>query len=353
MQTTAVMVGVAAGSGNALVGTGTSFVGKASETVAQDFNRLKPDVVATDITHVLSDGSRIAADHATSITSLVKNGETVVTENISHLISNEHAISPGHLVPDIAKNAIHTVVDNTSATTDSTIGATKAAVTENATKLAQALDSANTLHLPIMPSGSQDARVCVIMSCMLSCHVSNSLLKQAFSGKQAKENISQVVSGEHVISPGHLVPDIAKNVVHTVVDNTSIVTDTAIGATKVALTENTAKLTHVLGSVNPLHLHNTPTGSEPKDAQAQVCVFLLCILSCHGCLEALAETIFVGKQAISASEPLDPHNANSDIRAVVGTAHAVADADAGTHLAKKPLDMVSGRDVSFLRLRIM
>jgi hypothetical protein len=168
MQTTAAMAGVAASSGNVLVGTATGFVGNASKTVAQGINHLEPGVVATDITHVLSDGSRIAADHATSITSLVKNGETTVVENISHLISSEHAISPGHLVPDIA---IHTVVDNTSVIIDSAVGAT---VTENTTKLAHALDSANPLHLHIMPSGSQDARVCVIMSCIPSCHVPNS-----------------------------------------------------------------------------------------------------------------------------------------------------------------------------------
>jgi hypothetical protein len=172
MQTTAAMAGVAASSGNALVGTATGFVGNASKTVAQGINHLKPGVVATDITHVLSDGSRIAVDHTTSITSLVKNGETAVIESISHLSSSEHAISPGHLIPDIAKNVVHTVVDNTSALTD--VGATKAAVTENATKLAHALDSANPLHLHIMPSGSQDARVCVVMSCIPSCHVPNS-----------------------------------------------------------------------------------------------------------------------------------------------------------------------------------
>jgi hypothetical protein len=65
-------------------------------------------------------------------------------------------------------------VGNTNVITDSAVGATKAAVTENATKLAHVLDSANPLHLNIMPSGSQDARVRVIMSCIPSRHVSNS-----------------------------------------------------------------------------------------------------------------------------------------------------------------------------------
>jgi len=131
------------------------------------------------------------------------------------------------------------------------------------------------------------------------------------------------------------------------VDNTDAVTGTAIGATKAAVAENTAKLAHVMDSVNPLHLHIMSTGSESKDAQAQVCVILLYMPSCHGCLEFLAETILVGKQAISASEPLAPHNANGDIQAVVGTAYAVA--DAGTHSATNPLGMAGARDVRFLR----
>ena len=173
VQATAAMAGGAATLGNALVGTTTDFVGNASKAVAGGIDHLKPGAIAMDITHVLSDGSRIVADNATSVTSLMKNGEIAVMDNMSHLISSEHAISPGHLVPDIAKNAAHTVVDNTRAITDSTVGATKVAVTENATKLAHALDSANPLHLYIMPSGSQDARVCVITSCIPSCHVSN------------------------------------------------------------------------------------------------------------------------------------------------------------------------------------
>jgi hypothetical protein len=173
MQTTAAMAGVAASSGSALVGTATGFVDNASKTVAQGINHLQPGVVATDIAHVLSDASRITADHAASITSLVKNGETAVIENVSHLILSEHAISSGHLDPDIAKNAAHTVVDSTSAITESAVGATKAALADNVTKLAHVLDSANPLHLHLMPSGSQDARVRVIMSCIPSCHVSN------------------------------------------------------------------------------------------------------------------------------------------------------------------------------------
>lgn len=75
------------------------------------------------------------------------------------------------------------------------------------------------------------------------------------------------------------------------------------------------------------------------------------MLSCHGYLEFSTETFFVGKQSISASEPMVPHNANGGIQAIAGTAHAVV--DAGTHLATKPLGMGGTRAVRFLRLRIM
>lgn len=177
MQTTAVMAGGAASLGNAFEGTATGFVGNASKSIAQGINHLKPGVVATDIAHVLSDGSRIAADHAASITSLVKNGKTTVIENTSHLISNEHAISPEHLVPDITKKVVHTVVDNTSAVTNTAIGATKAAVAENTAKLAHVLDGVDPLHLHIMSTGSDlskskdaQSQVRVILLCMPSCH---------------------------------------------------------------------------------------------------------------------------------------------------------------------------------------
>ncbi|KAI0279750.1 hypothetical protein BGY98DRAFT_403876 [Russula aff. rugulosa BPL654] len=153
MQTTAAMAGGAASLNNALEAT-TGFVGNAATTVAQGISHLKPGVVVTDITHVLSDGSRIVTDHATSITSLVKNGETAVIENVSHLIPSEPAISSGHLVPDIAKNAVHTIVDNTSAVTEAVTGATKAAVTENTAKLVHVLDSINPLHPHITSTGS-------------------------------------------------------------------------------------------------------------------------------------------------------------------------------------------------------
>jgi hypothetical protein len=112
------------------------------------------------------------------------------------------------------------------------------------------------------------------------------------------------------------------------------------------VTENATKLAHVLDNVNPLHLPIMSTKSEPKGAQAQVCAIILCMPSCHGCSENFAESIFVGKQAISASEPLAPHNANGNIQGVVGVARAVADAT--THSAMKPLG-----DVRFLRLRVM
>jgi hypothetical protein len=178
MQTTAAMAGGAASLNNALEAT-TGFVGNAATTVAQGISHLKPGVVVTDITHVLSDGSRIVTDHATSITSLVKNGETAVIENVLHLIPSEPAISSGHLVPDIA---VHTIVDDTSAVTEAVTGATKAAVTENTAKLVHVLDSINPLHPHIISTGSTSkdaqAQVCVILLCMSSCHGCPELLAE-------------------------------------------------------------------------------------------------------------------------------------------------------------------------------
>ncbi len=165
MQTTAAIAGSATSLGNAFVGTAT---GLASKTVAEGINHLRPDVVASDITHVLSGGAKLASEQATSITSasldrasvladgtthaiseglsLVKGGETAVKENISHLISGEHVTSPGLLVSDV-----------------------KAAMTEKATKVAHALDSVNPLHLH-QSTESKDAQVCVILSCIPRCH---------------------------------------------------------------------------------------------------------------------------------------------------------------------------------------
>lgn len=56
VQTTAVVAGGAASAGTALVGTTTGIVGNASEVAAQGINHLKPSVVVTDVTHVLSGG---------------------------------------------------------------------------------------------------------------------------------------------------------------------------------------------------------------------------------------------------------------------------------------------------------
>jgi phage-related protein len=149
MRTTAAMMGGATSAGNAVVGTTTSIVGNASKTVTQGINHLTPGV------SVLAEGTTQAVAGGLS---LVKNGQTAVKENISGLVNGEHAIAVGNLVPNIAKNAIPTVVDNTSAITGTAIGVTKAAVTENTTKLANVLDSVNPLR--VIPRGSQDSQVC-------------------------------------------------------------------------------------------------------------------------------------------------------------------------------------------------
>jgi hypothetical protein len=138
MQTTAAMAGSATSLGNAFVGTATGLVDNTSKTVAEGINHLRPDVVASDITHVLSRGANLASDQATSITSAGLYGASILADGTNHAISG--GLSPGLLVPD-----------------------TKAAMTENATKLANALESVNPLHLHITSTGSQDAQVCVIL----------------------------------------------------------------------------------------------------------------------------------------------------------------------------------------------
>ena len=152
MHATAALAGGAAAVGNALVGTAAGIVGEATKTVT------------TDITHVLS-GIPNVAGQATSLTtvglheatvlaegtthavagglSIIKGAETTVAENIAHLVSGEHAIAQGNLVPDIAKGAI---------------GTTQAA-TESVAKVAHALESINPLHLNTGPKESQAAQV--------------------------------------------------------------------------------------------------------------------------------------------------------------------------------------------------
>jgi len=149
MQTTAALAGGAAAVGNAVVGTATGIVGNVTKTVT------------TDITHVLSGVPNVAGqatslataglNGATTLTagatqavagglSIVKDGQTAIAGNIAHLVSGEHVIAPGNLVPNA-------------------IGATQAAATENVAKVANALESLNPLHLNIGPKESQAAQV--------------------------------------------------------------------------------------------------------------------------------------------------------------------------------------------------
>ena len=162
--TTAGIAGGAASAGSALVGTATGIAGNASKTVAQGMSHLNPVNVATDATHALSGGAKIAADRATSITtagvkgaSALAGGTTQAVAGGLSLVKNglntgENGIALGNLVPN--------VVQNTSAITGNAVGATKAAVTENAAKVANVLGSVNPLNR------SQDSQVCPILSCI-------------------------------------------------------------------------------------------------------------------------------------------------------------------------------------------
>jgi len=153
MQTTAALAGGAAAVGNALVGTTTGIVGDAAKTVTTDIAHVLSGVpnVAGQATSLATAGLNEATALAAGAThavagglSIVKDGQTAVAENIAHLVSGEHVIAPGNLVPDIAKGAI---------------GATQAAATESVAKVANVLESMNPLHLNIGPKESQAAQV--------------------------------------------------------------------------------------------------------------------------------------------------------------------------------------------------
>jgi hypothetical protein len=167
MKTTTAMAGGAAVVSSALVGTATGLVGDTAKNMTQGINLLKPGVVATDLAHVLSEGNGIVGQ-ATSIAtagrngaaglaggatqavagslSIVTNGRTAVAENITHLVSGDHAIAPGPLAPDIAKDAIR---------------ATHTAAVEHATKFANALESVNPLHVNLIPQASLNPQASV------------------------------------------------------------------------------------------------------------------------------------------------------------------------------------------------
>lgn len=160
MKTTTAMVGGAAVVGDTVVGTAAGLVGDTAKNVTQGIKLLTPGAVPTDLTHVLSGGHGIVGQ-ATSITtagkngvaglaggaaqavagslSIVSNGQTAVAENIAHLVSGDHTIAPGSLVPDIAKDATK---------------ATHTAAVEHATKFANALGSVNPLHVNLTPQTS-------------------------------------------------------------------------------------------------------------------------------------------------------------------------------------------------------
>jgi len=138
--------------GNALVGTTTDIVGGAAKTVTTDIAHVLSGVpnVAGQATSLATAGLNEATALAAGAThavagglSIVKDGQTAVAENIAHLVSGEHVIAPGNLVPDIAKGAI---------------GATQAAATESVAKVANVLESMNPLHLNVGPKESQAAQ---------------------------------------------------------------------------------------------------------------------------------------------------------------------------------------------------
>jgi len=172
MHATAAISGGAAAAGSALVGTATGIAGNVTSTLTHGIDALNPGAVSTDISHVLSGGVKGAAGLAGGATqavsgglSLVKDGQTAVAGNIAQLVSGEHAIATGALVPDIAKSAVQAAVGNGSAIAGAAmkqaanplavIGATQAAAAENVTKVANVLGGVNPLHFSAIPKGSQ------------------------------------------------------------------------------------------------------------------------------------------------------------------------------------------------------
>jgi hypothetical protein len=180
--------------GNALVGGAASVAGSGANTVTQGINLIKPNAVATDIARVIAREQKIVAEQATSVatagvngaailaggatkavadnSSLLEKGPTVVANNVAQLVSGQQGdATNGPLVPDIAKDAIHTAVGSTTAIADAAIqsvtnpaaviGATQASVNKNVTKLASVLEGVNPLHVNSSPSESQDPHVSI------------------------------------------------------------------------------------------------------------------------------------------------------------------------------------------------
>jgi len=133
--------------------------------------------VAEFASHGLSGAADLMSDPTKGIAegiSRIQSGELEVAENIAHLLAEQGA-SPG-LAPTIAKDVIQATVGNTMHAAMGTanaitgaalqsvtnpaaaIGATQAAVTESATKLAHALDGVNPLS-NFIHTNSQSHRV--------------------------------------------------------------------------------------------------------------------------------------------------------------------------------------------------
>lgn len=197
MGGTAAFVGGATAGASVVVGGVTGLAGGAAQTISQGIHILNPTTMATDIAQVVSGGQGVATNGLNGAVnlvggaakgiaegiSLIQSGEIEVAQNVAHLLSGEHGA--GALVPTVADDIIQATVGNTNAiaqeviqatvgntsavakgavqaamgTTNAitgaaiqsvthpvaAIGATQAAVTENAAKLAHALDSVNPL----------------------------------------------------------------------------------------------------------------------------------------------------------------------------------------------------------------
>jgi len=104
------------------------------------------------------------------------------------------------------------------------------------------------------------------------------------------------VSGKQNNSASELVPDVARGPIQTLVGDANAVPGAvahpvanplaAIGAPQAAATENVAKVTHVLDSVNPLHLNiRTPAAQVRRPSVASTVNALMRVEFCASTAE--------------------------------------------------------------------
>jgi len=187
--------------------------------------------VATNATTALAGGVTSAGNALAGTATHIVGDAANTINHVSHgLVSGEHAIPTGGLLPHIGQgqDVIQGAVGNANAITGAVIGATQGAATE----LAHVLDP---LH--IISKGSQDSQVCI---CTLRPYrrILLTPLFQPVSGEQATS-----AAGNTSVNTGATIIQQAANPL-------------------AAATENVTKIANALESINPLHLNLALKGSQ-------------------------------------------------------------------------------------------